>query len=199
MTVKKAKRGRPERRSLFLFGNLEDEVARDLVAEIVRHPEVEFTLFINCPGGGVYPALALVNAVRQHGRVDTFCLGVAMSAGADVLAAGRQRYIAPGAIAMIHQTSWEMEWQFTSNLTRNARHMERLNAMVMASLAQSTGRSLEEISADAREDHYLYGQEIIDYGLADEIWEEGWESFRETPPPPEPKKPGRWVVSLDRS
>lgn len=199
MTTHPKKPGCPKRRNLFLLGNLEDEAARDLVSEIVRHPDVEFTLFINCPGGGVYPALALVNAIRQHGRVDTFCLGVAMSAGADVLAAGRQRYITPGAIAMIHQTSWEMEWQFTSNLTRNAQHMERLNRIVMASLAQSTGRSLEEISADAREDHYLYGQEIIDYGLADEIWEQGWDKFREDSPSDEPKSPGRRVISLDRS
>jgi ATP-dependent Clp protease protease subunit len=191
-------KSRPERRNLFLFGNLEDDVARDVVSELVRHPDVEFTLFINCPGGGVYPSLAIVNAVRQHGRVDTFCLGVAMSAGADVLAAGRRRYVVPHAIAMIHQTSWELEWQFTSNLTRNAQHMERLNDLVMTSLAQGTGRSLEEVKADAREDHYLYGQEIIDYGLADEIWEGGWEPFREeTPRPAGDERQGRRVTSLE--
>jgi len=191
--------GRKQRRNLFFIGNVEDALMKEVVTEIVNHPETEFTLFINSPGGNVYNSMALVNAIRMHGRVDTFCLGVALSAGADVLAAGRHRWIVPEAVVMIHQTSWELEWQFTSNLTRNARHMEKLNEMMMASLARSSGKTAAQVAADAAEDFYLYGQEIVDYGLADEIWTGDLSPFQETeetsPAPPRRRR----VANLDAS
>ena len=121
----------------------------------------------------------------MHGRVDTICLGVALSGAADLLAAGRKRQIVPGAVAMIHQVSWDMGTEFTANLVKNARFLERLNDFMAELLARDTGRPKEQLINDMATDHYLFGQEIIDYGLAD--------GFYEPPPPRRRPRRGRRI------
>lgn len=161
---------RPEDRFLYLNGEISDEQTHEITARIIENWDREFLLIINSDGGSSFNALGLVNLMRQHGRVDTLCLGVALSGAADCLAAGRKRYIVPGAIAMLHQVSWELGREFASNLVKNAQFLERLNAEMAEQLAQFTGRPIEQLDRDMATDFYLFGQEIIDYGLADAFW-----------------------------
>jgi ATP-dependent Clp protease protease subunit len=162
---------RPEDRFLYLNGELLDEPVRDVVARILQHWDHEFLLVINSDGGSSFAALGLVNLMRQHGRIDTLCIGVALSGAADCLAAGRKRYIVPGAIAMLHQVSWELGREFAANLVKNAQFLERLNREMAVQLTEMTGRPLDQLERDMATDFYLFGQEIIDYGLADAFWD----------------------------
>jgi ATP-dependent Clp endopeptidase proteolytic subunit ClpP len=161
---------RPEDRFLYLNGEISDEQTREITERIIRYWDREFLLIINSDGGSSFNALGLVNLLRQHGRVDTLCLGVALSGAADCLAAGRKRYIVPGSIAMLHQVSWELGREFANNLVKNAQFLERLNGEMADQLVQLTGRSREELDRDMATDFYLFGQEMIDYGLADAFW-----------------------------
>lgn len=158
-------------RSLYLFGELTDELSQEICARLVEGWGRDHTLFINSDGGSSFNALALVNLMKLHGRVDTVCLGVALSGAADTLAAGRRRFVLPNAIAMIHQVSWDLGHEVTANLLKNARFLERLNQQLTELLAEDCGQSVERVTADIATDHYLFGQEIIDYGLADEFWD----------------------------
>src|SRR5919109_69241 len=112
---------------LFLFGEITDQATQDITSRLFADWDQEYVLFINSDGGSSFNALALVNLLKLHGRVDTVCIGVALSGGADCLAAGRRRYIVPNAIAMIHQVSWDIGNEMTANLLQNARFLERLN------------------------------------------------------------------------
>ncbi len=156
---------------LFMFGELTPERAQEIADRLLAEWGREFTVFINSDGGSSFDALALVNLLKLHGKVDTVCLGVALSGAADLLAAGRKRLIVPNAVAMIHQVSWDMGTEFTSNLVKNARFLERLNDLMAEMLARDTGRPKEQLCADMVTDHYLFGQEIIDYGLADDYFD----------------------------
>jgi ATP-dependent Clp protease protease subunit len=156
---------------LFLFGEITDEATQEIATHILADWDREFVLFINSDGGSSFNALALVNLLKLHGRVDTVCLGVALSGAADALAAGRRRWIVPSAVAMIHQVSWDLGSEFTSNLVKNAQFVERLNDQLAEMLARDSRRSKEEVLQDMVTDHYLFGQDIIDYGLADAFWE----------------------------
>src|SRR4051794_24007932 len=100
-------------RGLYLFGEITDEQCQEIAADLLDSWDRELTLFINSDGGSSFNALALVNLIKMHGRVDTVCLGVAMSGAADCLAAGRRRLIVPNAIAMVHQVSWELGHEVT--------------------------------------------------------------------------------------
>ncbi len=161
----------PNDRFLYLNGEITDEQSRELIARIIENWQREFVLVINSDGGSSFNALALVNLMKQHGRIDTVCVGVALSGAADCLAAGRRRYIVPGAIAMLHQVSWELGREFAANMVKNAEFLHRLNVLLEQQLAEFTGQSTEKLSRDMATDFYLFGQEIIDYGLADEYWD----------------------------
>ena len=173
---------RPEDRFLYLNGEISDEQTREITARLIEHWDREFLLIINSDGGSSFNALGLVNLMRQHGRVDTLCLGVALSGAADCLAAGRKRYIVPGTIAMLHQVSWELGREFATNLVKNAQFLERLNGEMADQLVLFTGRTREQLDRDMATDFYLFGQEIIDYGLAD-AFADPRELFGATPLP----------------
>lgn len=177
---------KPEDRFLYLNGEFTDEQTQEIVGRILQHWDKEFLLVINSDGGSVFNALAVVNLMRQHGRIDTLCIGVALSGAADCLAAGRKRYIIPGAIAMLHQVSWEMGREFAANLVKNAQFLERLNTIMTELLVEHTGKPREEVYRDAATDFYLFGQEIVDYGLADGFWDPA-----ELLPAPRSPRPGR--------
>jgi ATP-dependent Clp protease, protease subunit len=156
---------------LFLFGEITDEATQEIASRVVSDWDREYVLFINSDGGSSFNALALVNLLKLHGRVDTVCLGVALSGAADTLAAGRRRYVVPNAVAMIHQVSWDLGNEFTANLVRNAQFVDRLNDQLAEMLARDTGQSKEQLLRDMVTDHYLFGQEIIEYGLADAFYD----------------------------
>lgn len=162
---------KPEDRFIYLNGELTDEQTRDAVSRILEHWDRDYLLVINSDGGSSFNALCLVNLMRQHGRIDTLCVGVALSGAADCLAAGRKRYIVPGAIAMLHQVSWELGREFAANLVKNAQFLERLNTAMAEQLSGFTGRPRAQLEGDMATDFYLFDQEIIDYGLADGYWD----------------------------
>ncbi len=173
---------KPDDRFLYLTGEITDEQTHEILSRILQNWDREFLLVINSDGGSSFNAVAVVNVMREHGRVDTLCVGVALSGAADCLAAGRRRYIVPGAIAMLHQVAWELGREFAANLVQNARFLERLNANMADRLAQHTGRSREQLDRDMATDFYLVGQEILDYGLADTYWDP--KTVLAPPPPP---------------
>jgi ATP-dependent Clp protease, protease subunit len=156
---------------LFLFGETTDEICHEIVARILEEWDRDYMLFINSDGGSSFNALAVVNILKAHGRVDTICLGVALSGAADILAAGRHRWILPNSIAMIHQVSWDLGNEFAANLVKNAQFLERLNEQMAELLSRDTGQSKERLLTDMATDYYLFGQQIIDYGLADGFWD----------------------------
>src|SRR4051794_37539523 len=135
--------GEGTRHHLFLFGELTPERAQEIAERLLGDWGRDYRLFINSDGGSSFDALALVNLLKLHGRVDTICMGVALSGAADLLAAGRKRLIMPSAVAMIHQVSWDMGTEFTANLVKNARFLERLNDTMAEMLSRDSGRSKE--------------------------------------------------------
>jgi ATP-dependent protease ClpP protease subunit len=154
-----------------LNGELSDEQTAEIVMRVTQHWNREFLLIINSDGGSSFNALCLANLLREHGRIDTLCVGVAMSGAADCLAAGRRRWIIPGAVAMLHQVSWELGREFAANLVKNASFLERLNRLMAERLARNTHRPQDELERDMATDFYLFDREIIDYGLADGYWD----------------------------
>lgn len=186
---------KPEDRFLYLIGEVNDEQTQEIVSCLMAHWDREFLLVINSDGGSCYDALCLVNVIRLHGRVDTLCLGVAESAAADCLAAGRRRYIVPGCIAMLHQVSWELGREYTANLVKNALALDRLNNMMSDHLARATGRPRPELDRDMATDFYLYGEDIITYGLADALWDPA----TSPPIPPSPRRGRLRAEPADRA
>src|SRR4051812_31711991 len=80
-------------RIIFLGTPIDDQVANLIVAQMIHleseDPDKDINVYINSPGGSVYAGLAIYDTMRFiKPDVATTCVGIAMSMGALLLAAG---------------------------------------------------------------------------------------------------------------
>ncbi len=164
-------------RIVFLGSAIDDNVANIMVAQLLfldaDDPERDIHMYINSPGGSVYAGMAIYDTM-QHLRapVSTYCVGMAASMGAVLLAAGREgkRSALPNSRIMIHQPSSGTQGT-AADIEIAAREIldirERLNAI----LARHTHQTVEQIAQDVDRDRFMSPQEAADYGLIDRVLE----------------------------
>ncbi|MCP3986721.1 MAG: ATP-dependent Clp endopeptidase proteolytic subunit ClpP [bacterium] len=162
-------------RVIFLGGQIHDEIANVVVAQLLYlesdDPEADVSLYINSPGGSVSAGLAIYDTMQYiRPSVSTFCVGLAASMGAVLLAAGEKgkRHALPNARVMIHQP-WGGAQGQASDIDIQAKEILRMRDQLNGILAEHTGRSLEEIARDTERDYYLSGEEAREYGLVDVV------------------------------
>ncbi|HEV1998028.1 MAG TPA: ATP-dependent Clp protease proteolytic subunit [Candidatus Dormibacteraeota bacterium] len=162
-------------RILFIGSAIDDQVANLVVAQLLYlesvDAEQEINIYINSPGGEVYAALAIYD-VMQHIRpeVSTWCVGMAMSAAAVLLAAGSpgRRRALPNSKVMIHQGSAGSRGA-PSDMEIQLREVLALTNRMTEILAFHTGQPADKVRADLDRDYYLTAAEARDYGLVDEV------------------------------
>src|SRR5256714_9551625 len=108
-------------RVIFLGSPIDHDVANLIVAQILHldadDPDKDISLYVNCPGGDAYGALAIYDTMQfVSADVQTICCGIAMSGGSLVLAGGAagQRAALPHAPILIHQPSAGIQGQSTA-------------------------------------------------------------------------------------
>jgi len=173
-------------RIVFLGSPIDDTVANIIVAQLLfldaEDPERDIYLYINSPGGSVYAGLAIYDTM-QHLRapVATFCVGMAASMGAVLLAGGakEKRSALPNSRIMIHQPSSGYQGS-ASDIAIAAKEVlgirERLNQI----LAEHSGQSVERVTQDVDRDYFMSPGEAAEYGLIDRVL-----SRRDTVAPPQ--------------
>ena len=162
-------------RIVFLGAPIDDNVANIILAQLLfldaEDPERDIYLYINSPGGSVYAGLAILDTM-QHLRapVSTFCVGMAASMAAILVAAGakEKRSALPNSRIMIHQPSTGAQGT-AADIEIAAREVldirERLNAI----LAECTGQPIDQIANDVDRDRFMSPDEARDYGLIDRV------------------------------
>lgn len=162
-------------RVIFLGGQIHDDIANVVVAQLLYlesdDPEADVSLYINSPGGSVSAGLAIYDTMNYiRPAVSTFCVGLAASMGAVLLAAGTKgkRFALPNARVMIHQP-WGGAQGQASDIDIQAKEILRMRDQLNGILADHTGRGLEEIARDTERDYYLSGEEAREYGLVDVV------------------------------
>ncbi len=162
-------------RIIFLGSAVDDTVANIIVAQLLfldaDDPERDIYLYINSPGGSVYAGLAIYDTM-QHLRapVATFCVGMAASMGAVLLAGGTsgKRSALPNSRILIHQPS--SGYQGTAaDIEIAAKEVlgirERLNNI----LAKHTGQPVSKVAEDVDRDYFMSPEEAEEYGLIDRV------------------------------
>jgi ATP-dependent Clp protease protease subunit len=164
-------------RVIFLGSAIDDQVANVVVAQLLHleaeDPDKDVQLYINCPGGVVYAGLAIYDTMRFiKPEVATTCVGIAMSMGSLILAAGAKgkRAALPNARILNHQPSGGFEGQAT-DVQIHAEETIALRRRIEAIYAEHTGLTLEEISAALERDRYFTAEQAADYGLVDRVME----------------------------
>ena len=132
-------------RIVFLGSGINDDVANIILAQLLfldaEDPERDIFMYINSPGGSVYAGMAIYDTM-QHLRapVSTFCVGMAASMGAVLLAAGAEgkRNALPNARYMIHQPSRALPPPRHPPLAE-AQHAHRLSQVPRGRMWRGTG------------------------------------------------------------
>jgi ATP-dependent Clp protease protease subunit len=163
-------------RDIFVFGRLENEVALPTIKRLLkfneRDPKLPINLYINSSGGNGYNADGIIAVMHSiEAKVNTICLGHALSGACEILASGtgvRSAY--EFATLMFHQTLWEAEGDIT-NLEIQAVQGRRFREAQIELLHRSSGQSKEKLRKDIERDFYLSVKEALDYGLIDKIIE----------------------------
>jgi ATP-dependent Clp protease protease subunit len=162
-------------RIIYLGTPIDDQVANSIVAQMLHlereDPERDISLYINSPGGEVYPGLAIYDAMRLN-RCDiaTFCVGICASMATVLLSSGApgKRYAMPNSTVHMHQLLGGAQGQ-ASDIEIEARQALRLNELLRNILAENTGQDPERIRIDADRNFYMTAQQAKEYGMIDEI------------------------------
>lgn len=162
-------------RIIFLGTPIDSQVANLLVAQLLfldhDDPEADISIYINSPGGEVYAGLAMYDTIRMiRPNVKTYCVGMAASMAAVLLAAGTagKRYALPNSRIMIHQGSAGFRGN-VPDIEIAARETLTLTTKLTEILADHSGQTFEKVKADTQRDYYMTGEEALAYGLVDEV------------------------------
>lgn len=164
-----------ENRIIFLAGPIMDDNANSTVMKLLylqsenRHQDVH--LYVNSPGGSVTATMAIYDTMQFLScEIATYCVGLAASGGAIVLAGGSKgkRYALPHAKMMIHQPYGEVGGQ-VSDIEIQARDILYTRDLLNQILARHTGQPVDRIAEDTARDRYLTAEQAKEYGLIDEV------------------------------
>lgn len=162
-------------RIIFLGGPVDDGVANSIIAQLLfldsQSNKEDIKLYINSPGGQVSAALAVYDTM-QHIKADvsTICIGMAASAAALLLAAGKEgkRIILPNSEVLIHQVMGGTQGQAT-DIDIHARHILNTKKRLNEILAKHTGQPVSRVEKDAERDYFMNAEEAKKYGIVDKI------------------------------
>jgi ATP-dependent Clp protease protease subunit len=164
-------------RIIFLGTPIDDQVANLVVAQLLHleseDPEKDISIYINSPGGSIYSGLAIYDTMQFiRPDISTMCVGVAMSMGSLLLAAGAKgkRAVLPNSRILIHQPSAGFEGQST-DIEIHAREILNVRARIDAIYAEHTGNPTEQVRADMERDRFFTAEQAVEYGLVDRVLE----------------------------
>ena len=162
-------------RVIVLGTAVDEKVANLVVAQLLFLQSEDATkdvwMYINSPGGSVYAGLAIYDTMQYlKPDVCTVCMGMAMSMGAVILAAGAKgkRYALPHSTVLIHQPLGGAEGQAT-DIEITAREIIRIRTALYDILVKHTGQPMERITQDSDRNFYMTAEKAVDYGIVDEV------------------------------
>jgi len=135
-------------------------------------PGKEIQMYINSPGGLVTAGLAVYDTMQYiKSPITTICVGMAMSFGAVLLAAGEKgkRFALPHARVMVHQPLTGGVNGQASDIILEANEILDNKKKLAEILARHTGQTFQKITEDSERNFYLSAQEAKDYGLIDAV------------------------------
>ena len=163
-------------RIIFIGTAIDDVVANLVIAQMLflqmEDPAKDINVYINSPGGSVSAGLAIYDTMQfVKCDVATYCVGMAASMGAVLLAAGAKgkRSSLPNSRVMIHQP-WGGVQGAAEDISRQATEILKMRDKINEIISFHTGKPLDKIKQDTDRDYYMSALEAKDYGLVDEVF-----------------------------
>lgn len=163
-------------RIVFLGTPIDDGVANIIMAQLLHlegeDPDKDINLYINSPGGSTTALMAIYDTMEFiKPDVSTYCMGLAASAAAVIVAAGAKgkRFALPHSRIMLHQPSISGLGGQATDIEIHAREILKTREEINEILAKHTGQPLETVQADSERDYWLGAEEAVEYGVVDSV------------------------------
>jgi ATP-dependent Clp protease protease subunit len=163
-------------RSIFIYGEIDTEMATRIVAAILfldmQNSTKDITMYLNCPGAEISSFFSIYDVMQSiESPIKTICLGEACSGGAALLVSGcpGKRLAYPHSQIMIHNIQGSELSGSKTEIEEEVKRMEVLNERFIEILARHTGNVLSKVKKDCEKDYYLTAEEAYNYGIVDEI------------------------------
>jgi len=157
-------------------GEFTTDSANTLIAQLLYLDSDDNTkdinLYINSPGGMVTAGLAVYDTMQFiKSPITTICMGMAMSFGAVILAAGNKgkRYALPNSRIMIHQPLVGGISGQATDIIVEAKEMAHTRKVLEEIMSKHTGQPFEKINKDMERNNYMSADEAKAYGIIDEV------------------------------
>ncbi len=163
-------------RIVFLGTPIDDTIANLIMAQLLHlegeDPDKEIAMYINSPGGSTYALMAIYDTMQFiKPDVATYCMGLAASAAAVLLAGGAKgkRFALPHSRIMLHQPHISGLGGQATDIEIHAREILKTREEINELLASHTGQDLARVSDDTERDYWLSAAEATEYGIVDEV------------------------------
>ena len=163
-------------RIVFLGTPIDDGVANVVMAQLL-HLEGEdldkdIAMYINSPGGSTYALMAIYDTMQfVKPAVATYCMGLAASAAAVLLAGGAhgKRYALPHSRVMLHQPHISGLAGQATDIEIHAREILKTREEINEILVEHSNHDMERVSDDTERDYWMSAAEAKEYGVIDEV------------------------------
>ncbi|WP_309032454.1 ATP-dependent Clp protease proteolytic subunit [Streptomyces alfalfae] len=162
-------------RIIWLGSEVRDENANAICAQMMllaaEDPDKDIFLYINSPGGSITAGMAIYDTMQYiQPDVATVAMGMAASMGQFLLSSGAKgkRYATPHARVMMHQPSGGIGGTAT-DVRINAQLILHMKTVLAELIAEQTGKTVEQITADSDRDRWFTAPEALEYGFVDKV------------------------------
>ncbi|KAJ6364621.1 hypothetical protein OIU76_029560 [Salix suchowensis] len=169
-------------RIIFLGSQVDDVTADFVISQLLfldaEDPKKDIKLFINSPGGSVTAGLGIYDAMK-------------------LCKADAKRFCMPNGRVMIHQplgTAGGKASEMSIRIREMSYHKIKLNKI----LSRITGKPLEQVEIDTDRDNFMNAWEAKEYGLVDEVIDDGKPGLvaplTDASPPPKTRVWDLWKI-----
>jgi ATP-dependent Clp protease protease subunit len=161
-------------RTVLLFGEINDKVARSITAQLVAlsaESAKPIRMFINSPGGHVESGDTIFDIIRfVRAPVHVIGTGWVASAGALIFIAAKKehRFCLPNTRFMLHQPSGGAMGK-ASDIAIEAKEIIRMRQRLNETFARETGQTIEKVTRDTERNYWMSAEEAVTYGLAHKV------------------------------
>lgn len=143
--------------------------AKDFIGELRGLKAKSITLSINSPGGSVFDAIAMYNALRNSGaEITVRVLGVAASAASMLAMAGDKIVMPENSFMMIHNPMTGV-YGNADEMRETADVLDKIGDSIVAMYVARSGKSEDEVKALLDAETWLNAADAVALGFADEM------------------------------
>jgi ATP-dependent Clp protease protease subunit len=165
-------------RIVFLGTPIDDTVGNLIMAQLIHlegeDPDKDISIYINSPGGSTTALMAIYDTMQFiKNDVATYCMGLAASAAAVLLAGGQKgkRFALPHSRIMLHQPHISGLGGQATDIEIHAREILKTREDINVILADHTGQPLDRVQRDTDRDFWMGSEEAMEYGIVDQVIE----------------------------